>query len=305
VEDQSRISGARRASPDSWRDPATAYAPRTFILAAAGALVGLCVAAYGLFTARGTSTLFVPPEDVALVNQQPISRVDYVGALHSTYGGDLASATPEQRHKVLDDMIREELFVQRGKELDLVSSAPDVRAALVGAVEQQAAMNAITAEPSEAEQIAYFNSHQQAYTSDGSMTVRDLVFETMQAAAAAAEAIRNGQSPDAARVTNKGRDSGKVSGEEFYFAARIHLGERLFQAARLLRTGETSDPIEEGGAHVIVMIENTPPVQFSFARARSRVIEDLRRNAIARQQANEERFLRKRANILVAGDQRP
>jgi hypothetical protein len=302
--DQFQKSAEPDTVPASWRNPAAAHAPRTLVLAALGAIVGLGFAGYGLFTAKGTSTLLVPPEDVALVNQQPVSRVDYIAALQGSFATDFSHATQAQRRKVLDDMIREELFVQRGKELDLVSIDPEVRAALVRAVEQQAAMNAITAQPTAAKQRAYFNDHRDIYASEGTMTLRDLVFETLSAATAAAQALRSGQSPGIVVKTFKGRDSGKVNGEEFYFAAKIHLGDRLFEAARALQTGTISEPIDDSGVHVLVMIRNNPPVQLSFARAQSRVIEDLRRDAIARQQTNEEHFLRKRANILIAKDLR-
>src|SRR5882757_3379345 len=118
-------------------------APRSFALMAAGAIVGLGLAGYSLFTARSTTTLFVPAEDVALVNQQPISRADYYAQLRSNFSTDYANATPEQRRKVLEDMIREELFVQRGNELDVATSSPEVRMALVSAVEQQSATDAM------------------------------------------------------------------------------------------------------------------------------------------------------------------
>src|SRR5271168_860719 len=98
-----------------WRDPSRISSARSFVLMAAGVLIGLVLAGYSLFTARSASTLIVPAEDVALVNQQPVSRADYLALLQTLYGVDLSHATQEQRRKVLDDMIREELFVQRGK----------------------------------------------------------------------------------------------------------------------------------------------------------------------------------------------
>ena len=73
---------------------------RSFVLMGSGALAGLLMAGYSLFTARGTSTLVVPPEDVALVNQQPISRSDYLQQLQTLYGVDLRHATVTQRRKV-------------------------------------------------------------------------------------------------------------------------------------------------------------------------------------------------------------
>src|SRR5258708_22379985 len=93
----------------SWRNPAQVNNPRSFLLMAAGVLTGLILAGYSLFTARSTSTLIVPAEDVALVNQQPLARADYLAPLPTLYDVDLSHATPEQRRKGLDDMIRQQL----------------------------------------------------------------------------------------------------------------------------------------------------------------------------------------------------
>ena len=43
-------------------------ARRSLMLCAAGAVLGLVIAGFGLFTAHGTRTAGVPAEDVALVN---------------------------------------------------------------------------------------------------------------------------------------------------------------------------------------------------------------------------------------------
>src|SRR6202161_3590260 len=149
---------------------------RSFVFMGCGAVLGLMMAGYSLFTARGTSTLSVPPEDVALVNQQPISRSDYLLQLQTLYGVDLRHATAAQRRTVLDDMIREELFVQRGKELDVASTDPEVRAAMVNSVELEIAADAITSQPSEAQLRDYFAAHRSRYASEGIMNLRDYVF---------------------------------------------------------------------------------------------------------------------------------
>jgi hypothetical protein len=44
---------------------------RSMVLCAIGAVVGLAIAGVGLFSARGTATHTVPPEDIALVKQRP------------------------------------------------------------------------------------------------------------------------------------------------------------------------------------------------------------------------------------------
>jgi parvulin-like peptidyl-prolyl isomerase len=270
-------------------------------------LIGLVLAGYSLFTARSASTLIVPAEDVALVNQQPVSRADYLALLQTLYGVDLSHATLEQRHKVLDDMIREELFVQRGKELDVAATDPEVRSALVNAVELEIAENAITSQPSEAALRQFFETHQDRYVSEGVMRVRDLLFpasvhdELPSEPAALKKALSDAQM--FARLS--GRDSGRTKGEEFYFAAKIHLGDELFAAARNLGNGEVSKPIQlPDGIHVLDMQQNKRPVAFDFAAARAQVLSDYRNEAVDKLKSSGEAFLRKRANVLIAEDLR-
>ncbi len=290
-----------------WRDPSQISNVRSFALMAAGVLIGLVLAGYSLFTARSASTLIVPAEDVALVNQQPVSRADYLALLQTLYGVDLSHATREQRRKVLDDMIREELFVQRGKELDVAATDPDVRSALVNAVELEIAENAITSQPSEAALHQFFEDHEERYVSEGVMRVRDLVFPAaaLRELPAEPEERKRMISDAAALARLDGRDSGKTKGEEFYFAAKIHLGDELFAAARELTDGSVSKPIQMAdGIHVLDMEHNRHPVPFGFAAARAQVLSDYRNQAVDKLKLSGESFLRKRANVLIADDLR-
>jgi SurA N-terminal domain/PPIC-type PPIASE domain len=297
----------QKAKPPPWRDPTRVNSVRSFVLMTLGSLIGLLLAGYSLFTARGVSSLSVPAEDVALVNQQPISRSDYLILLQTLYGVDLSHATREQRQKVLNDMIREELFVQRGKELDLASSDPEVRSALVNAVELEISEDAITAQPNEATLRDYYTTHPDRYVSEGIMNVRDWVFPTGDTGgmAAAVEALKSRAVPPEMLARLHARDSGKTQGDEFYFAAKIHLGDQLFSAARDLPDGSASAPIQLGdGVHVLYMVANKRPVPFDFAKARPQVLNDYRNHAIQQLKAGDESFLRKRANVRIADDLR-
>jgi PPIC-type PPIASE domain/SurA N-terminal domain len=290
-----------------WSNVSQVSSRRSFVLMGCGALLGLLMAGYSLFTARGTSTLLVPPEDVALVNQQPISRSDYLLQLQTLYGVDLQHATVAQRRKVLDDMIREELFVQRGKELDVASTDPDVRSAMVNSVELEIAADAVTSQPSETHLRSYFASHQARYASEGIMSLRDYVFPPGEstAAAEAAEVLKISVPTPALLARWHALDSGRVADEEFYFAAKIHLGEPLFEVASNLPDGGVSAPIVAANAiHVLYMFKNKRPVPFDFAAARDQVLTDFRNDAIAHLRTGDEAFLRKRANILIADDVR-
>ena len=286
-----------------WRDPAAVSYRRSVVLMAVGAIAGLALPGYGLVTARGTSTLAVPPEDVAMVNQQPLSRSDFDALLRTTYMVDPSRATPAQRRGVLDAMVREELLVQRAKELDVASVDPDVRSAMAASVEQEVAADATTSQPADAKLRAYFEAHRSRYASEGSMTVLDLVFPSTLLVGQALEALRGGAAPADALARLHGRDSRRTKGEEFYFAAKIHLGDKDFAQVRALPERGLAGPVAEpDGFHLFYMVQNRPPVPYDFETARAQVLTDYRGDAVERLRSGDDRFFRKRANILVAKD---
>jgi hypothetical protein len=124
---------------------------RTLILLAAAAITGLGIAGYGLFTAKGTATRGVPPEAIATVNGERILRTDFVMQVQTQFGIPFAESTEAQRQRVLDDMIAEELMVQRGVAADLASYDPEVRQALVNGVELKTFAEVLTHQPTDAE----------------------------------------------------------------------------------------------------------------------------------------------------------
>ena len=286
-----------------WLDLSQALNRRAFLLSAIGCVIGLCAAGVSLFEAKGTTTMFVPADAIAIVNQQPISRIDYAVQLRAL-GFDPVQAPLEDRRKVAEDMIAEELFVQRGKELDVAAVDPDVRNAMVRAVEAQAAANALTMAPEESQLQAHYNQNRSSYASEGSMTVLDLVFP-VEVAAQARAALQAEKDIPAVLARFGGKNTGRLDGEEFYFAAKIHLGDDLFAAARRLHKGDISAPIAAAdGAHLLVMIDDKPPLPMDFATAKTRVISDFQASAVARYQKAEAAFLRRRANVLLATDLR-
>ena len=276
-------------------------ARRSLILCAAGAVLGLVISGFGLFTAHGTRTAGVPAEDVALVNGVPILMSDYIQQVRTVFDVPLDRATTAQRRKALGDMVREELFVQRGVELGLQSDTVEVRTALVGAVEAQSAADATMSQPGEAELQAYYRQHIDQFSNEGVIEAVDHVLPTgadAPAIASATAALRQaGSSAD--RIAPR---SGKVtSGEEFYFAAKIHLGDALFGAARGVPSGGISAPVRlPDGVHLVVVRKNLMARPQPFADVRDQVFAAwVKDNAKRLTEANE-RFLRKRADIQFA-----
>ena len=148
---------------------------RSLIIYACGAVLGLGLAGFALFTAKGTAVKTFPPEDVALVNGRHILRSDFMTQVQVEAGTPFSQTTHAQRLKVLQEMIDEETLVQRGLEVDLAASDPDVRTALVAGVNLQVDADVIAQQPTAADLVAYYNKHIAKYSSDGVMAVRDLV----------------------------------------------------------------------------------------------------------------------------------
>lgn len=292
----------------SVRWPSWTSAPRTQLIAGAvGAVVGLLVAGYGLFTAQGTAVRGVPAEDAATVNGIPILRSDLAAQLQTTLGKPASAASPAERRQVLADLIREELMVRRGLELDQPSTDPDTRAALVSAVQAQIAVDATSDVPAEPELRRFYTMHQASYSSMGEMTVRDLVpIRPLPPGDLAAVVGDLRRKPLAAVLVERGlKDSGSVSGDELYFAARIHLGDRLFEAARQLADGEVAGPVTTpSGTHFLLMIHNIVPKAKTFEEARAQVYSDYKQDLEARLRDGEANFLLGRADIHIAPDLR-
>jgi len=285
------------SSSRPWLDPHQVHPPRALTLMGLGAVAGLAIAGFGLFTARDGSSLVVAADAVAVVNQQPISRIDYLAQLQAL--GFDATATRAEKRQVVEDMIREELFVQRGKELDVGNFDPQVRAAMVAAVDAQAAASALTSAPTEAELRDWYARNRARYASEGSMTVQEFLFPSLEAAMAGEAALRAGGVPSGGRLLKR------TTGEEFYFAAKIHLGDAVFAAAAPLADGEISAPVQaEDGVHRVRMVRNLRPRPYGFEEARDQVVSDRQAALVTRFQKGEAAFLRKRAKVVIAPDVR-
>jgi parvulin-like peptidyl-prolyl isomerase len=289
------------------------------VLLALGALLGLAIAGYGLFTAKGTRSQSVPPEDLALVNNRPILRSDFMTQVQTEFATPFAESLPEQRAKVLKDMVAEELQVQRGLEIDLPSFDPDVRNALVAGVQLEVTADVMAQQPTDQELRAYYEAHKDRYVGEGVLRLRDLVVKSGADAAATAEqamanaqqavtALRAGMTVEQAVQRYRLEDSGALmaagrvdTGEIFEFAARAKLARELYAAAATLQGGQVSEPIRQNdGAHVVVMIEHRMPVREDYAAAADQVWTDYKNEAQARVREANVRYLRSRADILLS-----
>ena len=283
---------------------------RSMVLCALGAIVGLLIAGVGLFSARGTATRNVPPEDIALVNQRPVLRSDFVTQLESETGETFEQTTRAERLKVLDEMIREELLVQRGLELDFAETDQATRNALATAMDQQALAEATTSQPTEQQLRDFYGKHPERYASDGLLTVRHLVIlssvgtaELRTQKAHDAVAALRANTPVEDVISRYGLAEPRNDGDEFYFAAKIHLGDQLFAQALKVKPGEVLEPLQQpDGLHIVKVLQNKQPVPLTFERAKLQVLTDFKNAQQEKLMTATMRFLRERSKILVASD---
>jgi len=288
-------------------DPAAINPRRAMFLYALGALLGLGLAGYGLFTAEGTVVRKVPPESVALVNNRPILRSDFSTQLENETGAPFSQATRAQQLKVLGDMVREELLVQRGLELDFAETDQDTRNALVSAMTQLAvAQVTLAGVPDEATLRRYFAEHREKYATPGSLTVEDWFLPgTLHADSGVSDAIvsalRDQPATDVAVRYGLKRATG--ADQDWYWVAELHLGRALFQHVKSLRAGEVAGPlVQADGVHFAVVRENEAPVLLSFEKSQPQVAGDYARSAQNRLTQDTLTFLRNRSRILIADD---
>jgi parvulin-like peptidyl-prolyl isomerase len=94
-----------------------------------------------------------------------------------------------------------------------------------------------------------------------------------------------------------------ASDEQFYFAQKIHLGEPLYERALKLNDGEVSAPVVAGdGIHVVQMVKQVRPAPVTFERVRGQVLTDYISAAKKRLEDADLRYLRDKADILIAED---
>jgi len=290
---------------------------RQIAMALLAAVAGLAIAAAGLFHPAAHAFTSVPAGDVALVNQEPILMSDFVTETEQAAGVAFDQTTPAERAKTLREMIDEELLVQRSLALDLPEQDTGSREALRDGVTALVSAPVLSQQPSDDALEAYFNAHRANYASEGSMTLTDLVLhvggfenadqsvdQAMADAAQAAYELRSGAMLADVEQHFGFVDSGKVSGEQPDFAAKIHLGPKLYAVAQAMHDGEVSEPVADSdGVHLLVMQHRQAPLFADFDSVRNNVYSDYlnAQKGVAEQQNLA--FLRRNAQILLAPGQ--
>ena len=133
----------------------------------AGALAGLLAAGYGILRQADSGDV-LPANAVARVNDQVISRDSYDRALARlvTYG-----AADEEQGLLLQQLVENELLVQRALELGMVRSDTAVRNAMVDSLVASITAEADSASPTDEELERYLAGNAERFSFVASLSV--------------------------------------------------------------------------------------------------------------------------------------
>jgi parvulin-like peptidyl-prolyl isomerase len=261
---------------------------RSLVLLTLGAALGVVVAAGGLIAPALNRHSSLPADAVARVNDVIIRSEDYERLLAAVAQDRRDSLDAEQRRRVLERLIDEELLVQRALQLGLARHDRKVRADLVAAVIASIVEEKQDLEPTEAELITFYEANQDFFRQPGRVRVRQIFFrvgEGRQAAAKLASAqkaarrLRAGEAFDRVRA-EMGDDELLSLPDTLLPPAKLrdYVGPTALREIMSLEVGKISDPVRSGsGFHVLQVVERQPDSVPPLAEIRDQVVAELRR----------------------------
>jgi parvulin-like peptidyl-prolyl isomerase len=216
----------------------------------------------------------------------------------------------EDRQRVLERIIEEELLVQRGLALGLARHDRRVRSDLVATVIDSVVSDVNEREPSNDEIAAFYNANRDFFAGPGRLRVRQVFVRVTTPSDPAAQA----RAEDAARRLRAGSNFAAVDEElgdpplsPLPDAAlpptklRDYLGPTALRAALELGVGEISEPVRSGsGYHVLQVVERQPDAVPPLQDIRPQVVAELRRRAGERALRDYLDELRADATVVVA-----
>lgn len=262
------------------RDPAPdagVRAPRWLLVA--GLALGASLAAAGLRGSPASKSSALPPQAVARVNGHLILRDAWLRAVAAVASERRTPLTDADQRHILDRLVDEELLVQHGLALGLAESDARLRSTMVSEV-MVAASDASAPALDDAALRRFYDKNRDFFTPAGRLRVRAWRLD-----ASGARQPFEPEVPDALLPVAK---------------LQAYLGPALTARALALAPGETSAPIEGGGAPVVLSVLASQPGQApAFEQVREQVRIEARRRADESAVASLLAQLRERNDVVI------
>ena len=242
---------------------------------AAGAALGLVAAAFGLL--ERTPSEGLPESAIARVNEALIGMDHYertVQRLETLSGAPLSG---EDRQRVLQQLVEEELLVQRGVDLGLPESEATVRTAIVQSLVASVTAEADAANPSDEELGQFLDQHADRYTYASATEVAAWVTDDERLAQQFSATVRNlgttQEPPDGVRAVPGIPDSPLPLAR-----LRMFLGPAIAAAVSEMPVESTNVYARQGRWYVVSVVEHADSVRADLAAVRSQVLVDYRKD---------------------------
>lgn len=272
----------------------------------AGTVLGIVLAATGMLQESGKP----PAEDiVAEVNDWVIRRDDYNNFLQLLARDKRNPLTEEDKRHVLDRMIEEKLLIQRGVEIGLIKSDPQVRKTIANAMINSVVTETSTLQPEEKQLRKFFDDNKGYFAKPARLQVQQLVFKKRDAKDAVYERAKQAyealqQGGGVAEVQQQYAD------EQFFnipnvmlppHKLREYIGPSLLKVAEQMRPGSIS-PAQEtaGGYSILLVLDNEPSSDVDFDKVRKQVENEYRRRAGDKALRDYLDNLREEADVVLA-----
>lgn len=226
-----------------------------------GAVVGIALTAWGLVGSDARQ----PARDdaVAVVNGQPLSRDAFDRFVAAVAAERRMAALPlEERQRILDRLIDEELLLQYGIGLGLARHEPTARRVIVQSVIASVTGAAEDVEPSEADLRDYYAAHPDRFVRSGRIVLEALAAPVggdrsdSAARAAAEEAARRlaaGEALGTVAAALDGVERTRLPGGPLPLETiRRYLGPTAALRAQELEPGGVSEPFRASAGYLVL-----------------------------------------------------
>ena len=278
-------------------------------LLAAGAVAGLATAAASLLSAPGGGAA-LPPGTAARVNGTAIQEADLERLLAGLASERRTAVGPEERARVLDRLIEEELLVQHALSLGLARSDRRVRADLVSSLLGALAAANDGWEPDSEAVARFYAENRDYFAGPGRLRVRQVFVAVdgageeaaRQRAERASGRLRAGEALEVVRAELGSAEIAPLPDALLPPAKlREYLGPSALLAALDLAPGQASAPVRSAqGWHVLALVEREPGGAPPLAEIEAQVRAELRRREDDRALREQIDQLRAEADVEVA-----
>jgi len=263
---------------------------RNIGLLAAGALIGLLMAAYGILR-QTDSTSALPANALARVNDTIISQSDLERAVEP-------GADAQRLRATLEQLINEEMLTQRALELGIPRSDPEVLAAMLNSIVASVTAEADAADPDDEMLRAHLRSNADQFSYVSKISVRAWQTDAEANAQAFSKAIRtDGADETPGDVTPLADLPGGLLPLS---VAADYLGPGIAAAAANMPDGSTAVFARRGRWLIVQLVTKEVESSDDLSAIRNRVLMDYRQTLADELLANYVDSLRQKADVVIA-----